>query len=95
MSSAPASVKTRVVPLSSLRCGQRGVICRVAADCDSSVCHRLQLLGFSEGRAISKVRQAPLGGPMIFRVCDVQMCLRQAHADLVLVELADEPEFAA
>lgn len=82
-----ATGELRTVSLSSLRCGQTGTICGIAEQCHESVCHRLRLLGFSSGREVVKVRQAPLGGPMVFRVCDAQMCLRKAQADSIMVRL--------
>ncbi len=80
------------VPLSQLRAGQTGTITSLDAACDPSICHRLQLLGFSAGREISKIRQAPLGGPMVFRVCDVHMCLRRAQAEMIMVTVDDPGE---
>ena len=78
---------TKVVPLSSLRPGEHGTICAMDGSCDPAICHRLQLLGFGTGRTISKTRQAPMGGPMVFQVCHVNMCLRRAQADMIMVEV--------
>ena len=64
-----------VVPLSSLPTGQSATIEDIATDCADHISHRLRMLGFGRGREITKVRQAPFGGPMVLHVCDVQMCL--------------------
>ena len=73
-----------VVPLSSLPTGQGATIEDIAVDCADHICHRLHMLGFGRGREITKIRQAPFGGPMVFHVCDVQMCLRPAQADMIM-----------
>ena len=90
-SMAPAaSTDARIVPLSTLRAGDTGVICRLDEEADETITHRLQLLGFDCGREVCLIRQAPLRGPMVFRVCDAQMCLRQAQADMIFVRLSDD-----
>lgn len=72
-------------PLSKLHCDQHAVITSFLDGTDESIMHRLALLGFAPGREITLVRQAPLGGPMVFRVCGAEMCLRQAQAELIRI----------
>ncbi|MDO4413356.1 FeoA family protein [Cutibacterium sp.] len=79
------------MPLSRLAAGQKATIESIASECAEYICHRLHMLGFGKGRDITKIRQAPFGGPMIFQVCDVQMCLRRAQADMILVRPAPQP----
>lgn len=74
-----------IVPLSRLAAGQSATIESIAPECVDHICHRLHILGFGQGRDITKIRQAPFGGPMVFHVCDVQMCLRRAQADMIMV----------
>ena len=81
-----------VVPLSSLPTGQSATIEDIATDCADHISHRLRMLGFGRGREITKVRQAPFGGPMVFHVCDVQMCLRRAPADMIMVRPIPQPQ---
>ncbi|SER90227.1 ferrous iron transport protein A [Propionibacterium cyclohexanicum] len=76
-----------VVALSGLRSGERAVITEVGGD--PSIRHRMHLLGFTRGREVSLVRRAPFNGPMVFRVCDAEMCLREAQARLVSVRRLD------
>ena len=73
------------VPMTSLRPGDTGVISHVDSDLDHSVQHRLCLLGFCEGREITYVRRAFWSGPLVFRVCDVQLCIRAEQAAMIHV----------
>lgn len=84
MASSVASTDEAVIKLSGLRSGERAVITDVGGG-DPSICHRMHLLGFTRGREVSLVRRAPFKGPMVFRICDVDMCLREAQALLVSV----------
>ncbi|WFF32554.1 ferrous iron transport protein A [Propionibacterium freudenreichii] len=84
------TVGSKIVPLSNLHAGDVGVICRLDEEADESITHRLQLLGFDCGREVCLIRQAPLSGPMVFRVCDAQMCLREAQADMIYVRIPDD-----
>ncbi|WP_316669792.1 FeoA family protein [uncultured Propionibacterium sp.] len=73
------------VPLTALRRGESGVISRVDPGLDAQVQRRLRLLGFCEGREVSYVRRAFWAGPRIFRICDVQMCIRAEQAAMIHV----------
>lgn len=77
-----------MVPLTALGPGGSGVIAYVDPDLDHSVQHRLRLLGFCEGREISYVRRAFWSGPIVFRVCDVHMCIRAEQAAMIRVAAA-------
>ena len=79
-----------VVPLSSLAAGQNATIEDITINCADYIRRRLHMLGFAHGRAVTKIRQAPFGGPMVFHVCDVQMCLRRAQADMIMVRPAPQ-----
>ena len=68
-----------VVPLSSLPIGQGATIEDIAVDCADHI----------------KIRQAPFGGPMVFHVCDVQMCLRRAQANMIMVRPIPQSQPAA
>lgn len=82
-----------VVRLSGLHPGECAVIADVSGD--RSICHRMNLLGFTRGRQVSLVRRAPFRGPMVFRVCDTEMCLREAQAELVSVQRIDSTSGAS
>ena len=71
-----------VVPLSSLAAGQNATIEDITIECADYVRRRLHMLGFGHGRAVTKIRQAPFGGPMVF--------LRRAQADMIMVRPAPQ-----
>lgn len=71
--------------LGELRRGERAIICGLSEQCDAAVRRRLNQLGFVEGREVEVVRRAPLGSPVVVRVCDAQICLRRAQTDLISV----------
>ena len=48
---------------------------------------RLRELGFREGEQIEVVRRAPMGDPMVFRVCDYELCLRRRDAGAIRVDV--------
>ena len=73
------------VPLTVLKRGESGVITHVDEGLEPSVQHRLRLLGFCEGRKVTYVRRAFWFGPMIFQVCDVNMCIRSQQAGRIHV----------
>ncbi|MBF0808060.1 ferrous iron transport protein A [Rothia nasimurium] len=52
---------------------------------DPTVIQRLHDLGFRVGSEIKCLRRAPLGSPLMFRVCDTDICLRKQQAALVKV----------
>lgn len=52
---------------------------------DSTIAQRLHDLGFREGVTVECLRRAPLGSPLMFRVCDTDICLRKQQAALIKV----------
>ena len=93
----PAAVQADALPTASpaprtlgeLRRGERAIICGLDESCAADVRHRLRQLGFSEGREVELVRRAPLGCPVVVRVCDAQICLRRAQIDAISIDTAD------
>lgn len=49
---------------------------------------RLRHLGFHPGAPVEVLRHAPLGGPVICRVADYEICLRREQARLILLSEA-------
>lgn len=63
-----------------------GEVCTlVGFDTDDVVARRLFDLGFTPGEHVERLRQAPLGGPLMFRVGGVEIVLRRAEARRILV----------
>ena len=58
-----------------------------ASRCADAVLCRLRELGFREGEQIEVVRRAPMGDPMVFRVCDYELCLRRRDAGAIRVDV--------
>ena len=54
-------------------------------DGDDVVSRRLCDLGFAPGESVVRLRRAPLGGPVMFRVGGVEIVLRSAEARRVVV----------
>lgn len=88
LSAVPTAQIADARPLGQLRCGERGVICNMAALGDAQMQERMRQLGFVEGREVELVRRAPLGSPVVVRVCDAQICLRRAQTNLITVSQA-------
>lgn len=66
--------------------GSRGTVIGFdEAACDEKSLCRLQDLGFRPGEEVEFVRKAPMGDPVVFRVCDYEMCLRRREARLINV----------
>lgn len=83
---APIADAPAVRTLGELRRGERAIICGLDEACDAEVRHRLRQLGFSEGREVELVRRAPLGSPIVVRVCDTQICLRREQTDAITID---------
>lgn len=71
--------------LSRMRAGQQATVAGICDDCDPAVRCRLRDLGFTAGTAVTCVRRAPLGSPVVYRIGETDLCLRQPLAELVLV----------
>lgn len=57
----------------------------VGFDHDDAVARRLFDLGFTPGEEVVRLRHAPLGDPLMFRVAGVEIVLRRAQARRILV----------
>lgn len=73
--------------LDKVRPGASAVITGVKDACSEQLGERLHALGFTKGQTVSVVRNAPLGDPVIYRVCDQVLCLRKREAAMLEVEL--------
>ncbi len=60
-------------------------ISTISEDCPAELAQRLYDLGFRENATVECVRCAPMGSPLMFRVCDTDLCLRKAQAKFVLL----------
>lgn len=69
--------------LDSLVSGEEAHI--VGFDADDTVARRLFDLGFTPGEPVKRLRRAPLGDPCMFRVGGVEIVLRRAEAQHILV----------
>lgn len=87
-SGASAATLCDMQPGESLRVGS------VLQNVDPSVRRRLESLGFREGEEVTCLRRAPMGCPILFRVCGADICLRKEQARSVLVgdSAADRPQ---
>lgn len=74
--------------LDKVRPGASAVITGIRDACSEQLGERLQALGFTEGKTVNVVRNAPLGDPVIYRVCDQVLCLRKREAAMLEVELS-------
>jgi len=81
---------TGAITLDRLGIGQTGRIVAVSGDQSEHgrrLVERLGALGVQPGTTISPLRRAPLGDPVVYRVCDFDLCLRAAQAALVTVSI--------
>lgn len=90
--SASTVVATRTVSaLAELKPGSRGtVVALTHRDDDGSraLARRLADLGFTPGTAVEVLRRAPLGDPVVYRVRNYDICLRDRQARSISVEVA-------
>lgn len=65
---------------------------------DPAVRRRLEALGFRPDEEVTCVRRAPMGCPILFRVCGADICLRKEQARMITVAgsaaASDRPELA-
>lgn len=78
---ALAEAPTRT--LEELAVGEAAAV--MAFDADDVVARRLFDLGFAPGESVVRLRRAPLGDPLMFRVGGVEIVLRRAEARRILV----------
>ena len=69
--------------LDALRVGEAATI--AAFDANDVVARRLFDLGFTPGEPVVRLRQAPLGDPLMFRVGGIEIVLRRTEARRVHV----------
>jgi ferrous iron transport protein A len=75
-------------PLATLATGARGLVVGLRAP-DSALARRLGDLGFTPGTEVQVLRRAPLGDPVVYRIRDYEICLRDQQAQVVEVEALD------
>ena len=78
----------RVVRLSGLRSGQKGIV--VCVDGPSEIRRRLLDMGLVRGTEVRAVREAPLADPLEYEVKGYNLSLRREEAACVLVKLVEE-----
>ena len=76
--------------LSDLKQGEKGTLDRLEVAAD--VAQRLMELGFVAGVRVSAARPAPGGDPMIFRVDGLEVALRRATAQCLILSDSDQAE---
>ncbi|RKQ35404.1 FeoA family protein [Kocuria tytonis] len=82
--------------LCDVKPGEDACITLVEGALDPVVRRRLGALGFREGEQVTCLRRAPMGSPILFRVCGAEVCLRKEQARSVRVaEQTPEPVAAA
>lgn len=65
--------------LSELRSGTTACVVSLE-QLPADLAHRMRCLGFEPGSEVTAVRRAPLGDPVVYRVCDAEICLRASEA---------------
>lgn len=80
---AQALASKSLRPLDVLPAGETSAI--VGFDADDVVARRLFDLGFTPGEPVQRLRRAPLGDPLMFRVGGIEIVLRRAEARRILV----------
>jgi len=78
----------RVVRLSGLRPGQKGVVVRVEGPIE--IRRRLLDMGLVRGTEVRVIREAPLADPVEYEVKGYNLSLRREEAAYVFVELVEE-----
>ncbi len=82
-STAEALARIATRPLDALPTGEAAPI--LGFDRDDVVTRRLFDLGFTPGESVERLRRAPLGDPLMFRVGGIEIVLRRAEARRILV----------
>lgn len=84
-SAQPASQLAQVRPGDSVN------VTELDESMDPVLRRRLEALGFRDGAQVTCLRKAPLGSPMLYRVCGAEICLRKEQADCIQVS-QESPE---
>lgn len=74
--------------LSELKPGERGAVCRVAAE--GAVKRHLLHMGITTGATITLLRAAPFGDPLAIRLRGYSLLLRRAQAEQIMLEVKHE-----
>jgi len=84
----PAGGDTEAAPtLADLRRGQRARVVGYGTSVEPGAARRLFDLGLMPGIEVTMVRRAPLRDPVIFRVGDYEIALRDAQARSIHVDV--------
>lgn len=81
------SAETQPQTLADAQAQQTFTIKTISEACDQTLANRLFDLGFRENASIQCIRRAPLGSPIMFRVCDTDICLRASQAKFISAHL--------
>lgn len=76
--------------LAELSPGSRGTVVALEHgddDASGALARRLADLGFTPGTAVEVLRRAPLGDPVVYRVRNYDICLRDRQARSISVEV--------
>ena len=73
--------------LVELRVGDCAIVTELDPTLHPLVARRLADLGFAPGTQIEVLRRAPLGYPVIYRICGYEIALRSAQTKFINVEL--------
>lgn len=73
------------VSLAELPPGAEAMIVRVESGVSPAIARRLADLGFTPGTRVRVERRAPLRDPVLYRLRDYDVCLRQAQAAYIRV----------
>ncbi len=85
----PEGEPAALVRLADLRPGEAGYV--VAVTGDDAIGRRLLDLGLLPGTAISVVRRAPLGDPVVYELRGYRLCLRRSEAARIRVRRRLDP----
>ncbi len=75
----------RIAPLSQMKTGQRGRICRLIEG--TGISQRLLEMGLTTGAEITVIHFAPMGAPIDIKVRGYHLSLRRQEAELIQVKL--------
>lgn len=85
----PEGSAAALVRLADLHPGEAGFV--VAVEGDDAIGRRLLDLGLLPGTAISVVRRAPLGDPVVYELRGYRLCLRRGEAARISVRRRADP----
>ena len=71
--------------LCDMKPGESERVVTVQQAADPTVGRRLEALGFRPDEEVMCIRRAPMGCPILFRVCGADICLRKEHARMITV----------